>query len=71
MSNNQLSKFIVLLKIKYLKHIFLLEINIVLILLRNMNILKLKNISFMLRNVKISGYIPMDWYTQPFMPLYN
>ena len=33
MSNNQLSKFIVLLKIKYLKHIFLLEINIVLILL--------------------------------------
>ena len=32
MSNNQLSKFIVLLKIKYLKHIFLLEINIVLIL---------------------------------------
>ena len=39
--------------------------------LRNMKILKLKNISFMLRNVKISGYIPMDWYTQPFMPLYN
>ena len=71
MSNNQLSKFIVLLKIKYLKHIFLLEINIVLILLRNMNILKLKNISFMLRNVKISWYIPMDCYTQPFMPLYN
>ena len=69
MSNNQLSKFIVLLKIKYLKHIFLLEINTV--VLRNMNILKLKNISFMLRNVKISGYIPMDWYTQPFMPLYN
>ena len=31
MCNNQLSKFIVLLKIKYLKHIFLLEINIVLI----------------------------------------
>ena len=39
--------------------------------LRNINILKLKNISFMQRNVRISGHIPMDWYTQPFMPLYN